>query len=115
MDLKDLHRECGQSVWLDYIRRHLLQSGEFARLVREDGVRGVTSNPSIFEKAIAGSTDYGPALGWGPIVVQKKLNAQGIDAALVKELTTPVGHKTIKVSKGGEEESSFLQIFFMSW
>ena len=62
MDLKELHRRYGQSVWLDYIRRHLLQSGEFARLVREDGIRGVTSNPSIFEKAIAGSTDYGAAL-----------------------------------------------------
>ncbi|HEY5091235.1 MAG TPA: bifunctional transaldolase/phosoglucose isomerase, partial [Polyangia bacterium] len=55
-------QECGQSVWLDYIRRHLLQSGALARLVEEDGIRGVTSNPSIFEKAIAGSTDYGPAL-----------------------------------------------------
>ncbi len=62
MDVKELHQRYGQSVWLDYIRRHLLQSGEFARLVREDGVRGVTSNPSIFERAIAGSTDYGPAL-----------------------------------------------------
>ena len=62
MDLKKLHQEYAQSIWLDYIRRHLLQSGEFARLVKEDGVRGVTSNPSIFEKAIAGSTDYGPAL-----------------------------------------------------
>jgi len=62
VDLKELHREYGQSVWLDYIRRHLLRSGEFARLVKEDGIRGVTSNPSIFEKAIAGSTDYGPAL-----------------------------------------------------
>ena len=62
MDLKQLHREYGQSVWLDYIRRDLLQSGEFARLVKEDGIRGVTSNPSIFEKAIAESTDYGSAL-----------------------------------------------------
>lgn len=62
MGVKELHQRYGQSVWLDYIRRHLLRSGEFARLVREDGVRGVTSNPSIFEKAIAGSTDYGPAL-----------------------------------------------------
>jgi transaldolase/glucose-6-phosphate isomerase len=62
MDVKELHLEHGQSVWLDYIRRHLLQSGEFARLVQEDGIRGVTSNPSIFEKAIAGSTDYGPAI-----------------------------------------------------
>jgi transaldolase/glucose-6-phosphate isomerase len=62
MKLKELHQKYGQSLWLDYIRRHLRQSGDFARVVQEDGIRGVTSNPSIFEKAIAGSTDYGPAL-----------------------------------------------------
>jgi transaldolase/glucose-6-phosphate isomerase len=52
----------GQSVWLDYIRRDLLRSGELKRLVEEDSVRGITSNPTIFEKAIAGSTDYDEAL-----------------------------------------------------
>jgi transaldolase/glucose-6-phosphate isomerase len=48
----------GQSVWIDYIRRSLLESGGLRRLVEEDGVAGVTSNPTIFEKAIAGSPDY---------------------------------------------------------
>jgi transaldolase / glucose-6-phosphate isomerase len=48
----------GQSVWLDYIRRDLLKSGELQRLITEDGLRGMTSNPAIFEKAIAGSTEY---------------------------------------------------------
>ena len=48
----------GQSVWLDYIRRSLITSGELRRLIDEDGLRGVTSNPAIFEKAVAGSTDY---------------------------------------------------------
>src|SRR5215831_2113194 len=48
----------GQSVWLDYIRRSLIDSGELRRLIDEDGLRGVTSNPAIFEKAIAGSSDY---------------------------------------------------------
>ena len=48
----------GQSVWLDYIRRSLITSGELRRLIAEDGVRGVTSNPAIFEKAVAGSSDY---------------------------------------------------------
>jgi transaldolase/glucose-6-phosphate isomerase len=48
----------GQSVWLDYIRRSLLTCGELRRLIEEDGLRGVTSNPAIFEKAITGSTDY---------------------------------------------------------
>src|SRR6266571_7286958 len=52
----------GQSVWLDYIRRDLITSGELKRLIQEDGLRGMTSNPAIFEKAIAGSTDYADIL-----------------------------------------------------
>lgn len=48
----------GQSIWLDYIRRELIASGELRRLIVEDGLRGMTSNPSIFEQAIAGSHDY---------------------------------------------------------
>jgi len=48
----------GQSIWLDYIRRDLLKGGELKRLIEDDGLRGMTSNPAIFEKAIAGSTQY---------------------------------------------------------
>ena len=48
----------GQSIWLDYIRRDLFQSGELKRLIDDDGLRGMTSNPSIFEKAIGESTLY---------------------------------------------------------
>ncbi len=59
--LKDLPNY-GQSVWLDYIRRDLFTSGELKRLIEEDGLRGMTSNPAIFEKAIAGSTDYADLL-----------------------------------------------------
>jgi len=51
-------QDYGQSVWLDYIRRSLITSGELQRLITEDGLVGVTSNPSIFEKAIIGSNDY---------------------------------------------------------
>ena len=47
----------GQSVWFDFIRRSLITSGELQNLI-EQGVRGITSNPAIFEKAIAGSNDY---------------------------------------------------------
>jgi transaldolase len=50
--------ELGQSPWYDYITRDLLMSGELERLIREDGLRGMTSNPTIFEKAIAGSRLY---------------------------------------------------------
>ena len=59
--LKELLR-FGQSFWLDYIRRDLILSGELRRLIEEDGLRGMTSNPAIFEKAIAGSTDYADAI-----------------------------------------------------
>ena len=55
-------RRTGQSAWLDYIRRDLITSGELKRLIEEDGLGGVTSNPAIFEKAITGSTDYTDAL-----------------------------------------------------
>ncbi|HMA64997.1 MAG TPA: transaldolase [Chitinispirillaceae bacterium] len=48
----------GQSIWLDYIRRDLIVSGELRRLIRDDDLRGMTSNPSIFEKAIVDSKDY---------------------------------------------------------
>src|SRR5687767_2829920 len=48
----------GQSIWMDYICRGTIVSGELGRLIELDGVSGVTSNPSIFEKAIAKSQDY---------------------------------------------------------
>ncbi|MBA3884135.1 MAG: bifunctional transaldolase/phosoglucose isomerase [Acidobacteria bacterium] len=50
--------EHGQSLWYDNIRRTLITSGELSRMIEEDGLRGVTSNPAIFEKAISGSRDY---------------------------------------------------------
>jgi len=51
-------QEYGQSVWLDFVSRDLLKSGGLAKLIAEDGLRGVTSNPSIFEKAIGHGDDY---------------------------------------------------------
>jgi transaldolase/glucose-6-phosphate isomerase len=52
----------GQSIWLDYIRRGILESGELKQMIEEDGLRGVTVNPSILEKAISGSHDYSQAI-----------------------------------------------------
>jgi len=66
----------GQSVWLDYIRRSLITTGELARLIEEDGLRGMTSNPAIFEKAITGSTDYTQTLR--ELEKRKDLDAKGI-------------------------------------
>src|SRR5438270_5784870 len=65
--------ELGQSIWLDYMRRSLITSGELRRLIEQDGLRGMTSNPSIFEKAIAGSTDYQDILA--------ELNGQPLSSA----------------------------------
>jgi len=67
----------GQSVWLDFIRRNLITSGELKRLIDQDGLRGVTSNPSIFEKAITGSTDYTDLL--------QQLHAQSLSASEIYE------------------------------
>jgi len=55
--LQQLH-QVGQSFWYDNIRRDLLRNGELARMVREDGLRGLTSNPTIFAKALAHGADY---------------------------------------------------------
>jgi transaldolase len=60
--LKALH-EAGQSIWLDFLRRDLITDGGLARLIRDDGVTGVTSNPTIFAKAMVGSKDYDHAIG----------------------------------------------------
>jgi transaldolase len=62
----------GQSIWLDYIQRGMLDSGELARLIEQDGLAGVTSNPAIFEKAIAHHDDYDAAIA--------DLKAHGADA-----------------------------------
>ena len=53
---------CGQSPWLDYLKRSLIRNGELQALIDRDGLKGLTSNPSIFEKAIAESDDYAGAM-----------------------------------------------------
>jgi transaldolase/glucose-6-phosphate isomerase len=70
-------KQVGQSVWFDYIRRWEMVSGHLKRLIDEDGISGVTSNPSIFEKAIAGSQDYDEAI--------RKLAQEGREAAQIFE------------------------------
>src|SRR3982751_1499258 len=56
-NVKQIH-SFGQSIWLDFIDREIIKSGKLKKLIDEDGVRGVTSNPAIFEKAITSSSDY---------------------------------------------------------
>ncbi len=77
----------GQSVWLDYIRRDLIESGGLAQLVADGELRGITSNPAIFEKAIAGSRDYDRLLEAAlretrdPVAVYERLAARDIQDA----------------------------------
>jgi len=73
--LKQLTR-FGQSIWLDYIRRSLMTSGELRRMVEEDGLGGMTSNPSIFEKAIEGGEEYADYLK--QLRTDKSLDAKGV-------------------------------------
>ena len=67
--------EYGQSPWMDYIRRDLLTSGTLKKMIQEDGLMGMTSNPTIFEKAITGSKDYADIL---ESPEAKKLDAKGV-------------------------------------
>ncbi len=69
--------ELGQSIWLDDIRRQLIESGELKRMIDEDGLRGMTSNPAIFEKAIAQTHDYDEAV--------RRLAREGKDVPAVYE------------------------------
>jgi len=55
--VKRIH-DFGQSIWLDFIDRKIMNTGELDKLINEDGIRGITSNPAIFEKAISSSSDY---------------------------------------------------------
>jgi transaldolase/glucose-6-phosphate isomerase len=92
----------GQSVWLDYIRRSLITGGELARLVEEDGLKGLTSNPAIFGKAIAGSNDYAAALAG--LSAAKDLDAKAMyerlaveDIQMAADVMAPVYEATQRV------------------
>lgn len=79
--------ELGQSIWLDYTRRDLVLSGELRRLIEEDGLRGMTSNPSIFEKAIVGSQLYEEDIramtfdGQSPNMIYERLSQRDVQGA----------------------------------
>src|ERR1043165_8452121 len=76
-----------QSIWLDYTRRDLIASGELRRLIEEDGVRGMTSNPSIFEKTIVGSQNDEDAMrpiilhGQSPRMIDVSLSRRDVQGA----------------------------------
>lgn len=77
-------RALGQSIWLDDIHRGLIRSGELRRLIAEDGLRGLTSNPAIFGKAIEGSSDYDEALD--RLVREGKSVSEIMETLMVEDL-----------------------------
>src|SRR5439155_814527 len=77
--------DLGQSVWLDYLRRGMLSSGELQRLI-DDGLRGMTSNPTIFEHAIGGSTDYDEALS--RVAASTRTDREVFDLLAVEDVRT---------------------------
>jgi transaldolase len=90
--------EHGQSVWIDYLSRDLLEEGELARMMREDAVVGVTSNPTIFQKAISHGERYDEQLKQlldeetDPKEIFLQLSSRDVEAAL--DLLAPVHEKT---------------------
>jgi transaldolase / glucose-6-phosphate isomerase len=101
--------EAGTSVWLDQIRRSVIESGELQRMVEEDSLRGVTSNPTIFEKAILGSPDYDTEL---ESLAREGLSAREVyrrmavrDVQLACDVLRPVYDQT-----GGEDGYVSLEV-----
>lgn len=102
----------GQSPWLDYITRDLLQSGELSRLIAQDGLRGMTTNPTIFEKAIGGTRQYDEdirqalASGLDPLATYESLAVADVQAAcdqflpLYDATNAADGYVSLEVSPG---------------
>jgi len=92
--------ELNQSIWYDNIERRLLKNGELARLVNEEIIYGITSNPSIFQKAISTSTDYDDALqamAWAGLTTDQIYSRLVIrDIQDAADLFLPVYYKTQK-------------------
>jgi len=100
----------GQSIWLDYIRRNFILSGELKKMIDEDGLKGVTSNPAIFEEAIAKSNDYKETLTamaktdisandmfWS-IAIEDVQNAAGLFTAVYEKTNRLDGYVSLEVS-----------------
>lgn len=100
----------GQSVWLDYIRRDMLINGELEKLIKEDGLRGMTSNPAIFQKAIGNSADYDTSIKslakegltadsiYDKVAIEDVQKACDLFAPVYKETKRTDGYVSLEVS-----------------
>jgi transaldolase len=102
-------RALGQSIWLDYIRRGMLLDGTLARMIRDDGLGGMTSNPAIFEKAIAHGEDYDATIAalastheaeplYEAIAIEDVQNATDTFSSLYRETRCRDGYVSLEVS-----------------
>lgn len=103
-------RELGQSVWLDNLSRKLINSGEMKRLIDEDGLSGITSNPTIFQKAMSGSSDYDGSLkrmiGQARITIDDRLDEAKRLFQELKTLGIEIGHITEQLEREGVKSFS---------
>jgi transaldolase len=76
--------QAGQSIWLDFMQRSLVTKGELQKLIENDGIRGLTSNPTIFQKAVEGSPDYEEL--FGKMAPEGKSVAQVYDALTLRDI-----------------------------
>ena len=93
-------QQLGQSVWLDYIRRDLITSGKLKHMIEEDGISGITSNPTIFGKALAGDSEYDDSIrrllrdspGLGSAELFEKIEIE--DLQMAADLLRPIYDRT---------------------
>lgn len=102
-------KDFGQSIWLDFFDRKIMSSGELKRLIDEDGITGVTSNPTIFEKAINGSSDYDQDIV--ALSLERKTNEAIFIGLVVKDIKRAADFfQSIYVSSLGEEGFVSLEV-----
>jgi transaldolase / glucose-6-phosphate isomerase len=99
----------GQSPWLDFIRRNILLNGDLKKMIANDGLRGMTSNPAIFEKAITGSDDYADLLNASET---KTLNAKGLyEQIAIRDVQTAADiFKSVYVESKGRDGYVSLEV-----
>lgn len=106
--LVELHKH-GQSFWLDYIRRSMFPSGVLDKLIKEDGLRGMTSNPTIFEKAISSGNEYDADLK--KLALQEKSTGEIFEGLAVSDIQTAADKlRPVYKSSGGADGFVSLEV-----
>ena len=106
--VKSIHA-FGQSIWLDFFDRKIMESGELKKLIEDDGIRGVTSNPAIFAKAISNSSDYDEDIA--ELSHQKSSNEDIFFGLAVKDIKRAADiFKPVYADSGGEDGFVSLEV-----